>query len=168
MEIAGLTLTRISLHWRNPFTSIGTCGSAWFSICFPTHSNTPCGVRSSVRLSQTDGHAVLAVRDTGIGIPTEAIPRLFDRFYRVEGAQGRTHEGTGIGLALVHELVKLHSGNVSVESEIGQGTTFTIRLPLGSAICPRTGSPPSARCARPFPRRARTYRKHCVGCLTRN
>jgi signal transduction histidine kinase len=85
----------------------------------------------NVGLSQIDGDAVLTVRDTGIGIPQEAIPKLFDRFYRVEGAQGRTHEGTGIGLALVYELLKLHSGSVSVHSEIGQGTTFTIRLPLG-------------------------------------
>jgi signal transduction histidine kinase len=76
------------------------------------------------------------VRDTGIGIPAEAIPKLFDRFYRVEGAQGRTHEGTGIGLALVYELIKLHSGSVSVNSEIGQGTLFTIRLPLGNEHLP--------------------------------
>jgi signal transduction histidine kinase/DNA-binding response OmpR family regulator len=90
----------------------------------------------SVGLSQADGYAVLTVRDTGIGIPTEAIPRLFDRFYRVEGAQGRTHEGTGIGLALVYELIRLHSGSVSVQSEIGRGTTFTIRLPLGVSHLP--------------------------------
>jgi signal transduction histidine kinase len=98
-----------------------------------------------VQLSQTESHAVLSVRDTGIGIPKEAIAKLFDRFYRVEGAQGRTHEGTGIGLALVHELVKLHSGSVSVDSEVGQGTTFTIRLPLGHGHLPKerigAGSP---------------------------
>jgi signal transduction histidine kinase len=90
-----------------------------------------------VQLSQTESHAVVSVRDTGIGIPKEAIAKLFDRFYRVEGAQGRTHEGTGIGLALVHELVKLHSGSVSVDSEVGQGTTFTIRLPLGHGHLPK-------------------------------
>ena len=90
-----------------------------------------------VKLSQADEQAVLTVRDTGIGIPAEALPKLFDRFYRVEGAQGRTHEGTGIGLALVHELIKLHAGSVSVESEVGRGTTFTIRLPLGQAHLPR-------------------------------
>ncbi|MDB6102373.1 MAG: Multi-sensor hybrid histidine kinase [Gammaproteobacteria bacterium] len=90
-----------------------------------------------VRLSQTESHAVLSVCDTGIGIPKEAIAKLFDRFYRVEGAQGRTHEGTGIGLALVHELVKLHAGSVSVDSEVGQGTTFTIRLPLGHRHLPK-------------------------------
>jgi signal transduction histidine kinase len=91
----------------------------------------------SVALAQLDNHAVLTVSDTGIGIPAEAIPKLFDRFYRVEGAQGRTHEGTGIGLALVYELMKLHSGSVSVQSEVGEGTTFTLRLPLGLDHLPR-------------------------------
>jgi signal transduction histidine kinase/DNA-binding response OmpR family regulator len=90
-----------------------------------------------VHLSQTEEHAVLSVRDTGIGIPDEAIPKLFDRFYRVEGAAGRTHEGTGIGLALVSELVKLHAGSVTVSSDIGRGTTFTIRVPLGSRHLPQ-------------------------------
>jgi signal transduction histidine kinase len=85
----------------------------------------------NIAVAQLDKHAVLTVSDTGIGIPADAIPKLFDRFYRVEGAQGRTHEGTGIGLALVYELMKLHSGSVSVQSEIGEGTTFTLRLPLG-------------------------------------
>ncbi|MGH8597878.1 MAG: ATP-binding protein [Gammaproteobacteria bacterium] len=89
-----------------------------------------------VRLAQVDEHVVLSVRDTGIGIPPKAIPKLFDRFYRVEGAEGRTHEGSGIGLALVHELVKLHGGSVSAESELAQGTTLTVRLPLGRAHLP--------------------------------
>ena len=71
----------------------------------------------------------MIVRDTGIGIPEEARPHLFERFYRVEGAQGRTHEGSGIGLALVHELVKLHGGSVRVESELGAGTAFIVTLP---------------------------------------
>ena len=109
-----------------------------------------------VRLRQAERHVVLTVRDTGTGIPAEAIPRLFDRFYRVEGAQGRTHEGTGIGLALVYELVKLHSGSVSVESKMGEGTTFTIQLPLGRAHLPKeriqAGRPltPPLSAARPY------------------
>lgn len=84
-----------------------------------------------VRLAESPSHVELSVRDTGIGIPAEAIPRLFDRFYRVEGAQGRTHEGTGIGLSLVHELVKLHSGTVTVDSKVGAGTTLRVRIPRG-------------------------------------
>ena len=83
------------------------------------------------------GDAVeIAVRDTGTGIPNEAKPRIFERFYRVEGTQGRTHEGSGIGLALVHELVKLHGGRVRVESELGLGSAFIITLPRGVAHLP--------------------------------
>ena len=84
------------------------------------------------------GHAAeLRVQDTGGGIPAKEIPLLFERFHRVENARGRTHEGSGIGLALVQELVKLHGGSVSVESEVGRGTTFTVRIPLGTRHLPR-------------------------------
>jgi signal transduction histidine kinase/CheY-like chemotaxis protein len=81
-------------------------------------------------------HMQLSVRDTGTGIPSHELPRIFDRFHRVEGARGRTHEGTGIGLALVSELVKLHGGTIEVQSELGTGTTFTVDLPLGTAHLP--------------------------------
>jgi PAS domain S-box-containing protein len=75
----------------------------------------------------------LLVADTGTGIPSEALPRLFDRFYQVENAQGRTFEGTGIGLSLVQELAKLHGGKVQVESKMGLGSAFTVSLPFGHA-----------------------------------
>ena len=91
----------------------------------------------TVSLRQVDGAAELRVRDTGTGIPAQDIPRLFERFYRVENARGRTHEGSGIGLALVQELVKLHGGSISATSEVGRGTTFTVRVPLGSQHLPR-------------------------------
>lgn len=90
-----------------------------------------------VCLEQLDGAALLTIRDSGIGIPAEALPRLFERFYRVEGAAGRTHEGSGIGLALVHELVKLHGGSVAVESQVGAGTVLKVRVPLGRAHLPQ-------------------------------
>ena len=84
-----------------------------------------------------DGDSVtLTVRDTGTGIPANEIPRLFDRFHRVEGACGRTHEGAGIGLALVQELVKLHGGTVHADSTVGAGSSFTVNLPLGTAHLP--------------------------------
>ncbi len=90
-----------------------------------------------VRLRAVERHMELVVRDTGTGIPADDLPRLFERFHRVQHAQGRTHEGSGIGLALVHEVVKLHGGTIQIESQLGQGTTFTIRLPLGSQhLCP--------------------------------
>jgi PAS domain S-box-containing protein len=86
-----------------------------------------------VRLTTVDGHARLTVRDTGVGIPREELPRMFERFHRIDHTRGRTHEGTGIGLALVHELVKLHGGAMTVDSEIGEGSIFTISIPLGKA-----------------------------------
>ena len=75
----------------------------------------------------------LSVRDTGTGIPPHEIPRLFERFHRVKGANGRSYEGSGIGLALVQELVKLHGGAVSVESELDRGSRFVVSIPLGTA-----------------------------------
>ena len=81
-----------------------------------------------------DGHsAVVEVWDTGVGIPTEEMPRLFERFHRIEATRGRSFEGSGIGLALVHELVTLHGGAISARSIEGKGTTFTVTLPLGRA-----------------------------------
>jgi len=91
----------------------------------------------AVRLVRDDGHALLEVVDTGVGVPAYELPRLFERFYRVEGTAGRTHEGTGIGLSFVQELVKLHSGTIAVASEIGRGTTFRVRVPFGTEHIPR-------------------------------
>ncbi|RKG84991.1 ATP-binding protein [Corallococcus terminator] len=90
-----------------------------------------------VRLQWQDAQAVLTVQDTGVGIPEEELPRVFERFYRVRATQGRSHEGTGIGLALVQELVRLHGGSVAVESRFGEGTTFTLRMPKGFAHLPQ-------------------------------
>src|ERR1700745_87096 len=92
--------------------------------------------RIEVSLRRVNGHAELAVRDTGIGIPVEEMPKLFERFHRVEGSRGRTQEGSGIGLALVRELVKLHGGTIAVDSVEGEGTTFTVTIPSGTAHLP--------------------------------
>lgn len=89
-----------------------------------------------VSLKGLQGSAELRVRDTGTGIPEEEMSRVFERFHRIENSRGRTHEGSGIGLALVQELVRLHGGSVSAESEFGKGTTFTVTVPLGSAHLP--------------------------------
>ena len=95
-----------------------------------------------VTLYQVGRVVELAVHDTGIGIPEAELPRLFERFYRVEGAQGRTMEGTGIGLALVQELVRLHGGSIHVASVPGRGSVFTVSVPLGKEHLPaeRVGS----------------------------
>jgi len=87
----------------------------------------------AVRLETLESHARLTVRDTGVGIPAEELPHMFERFHRIEHRRGRTHEGTGIGLALVQELVKLHGGTISVESKVDQGSTFTVTIPLGKS-----------------------------------
>jgi signal transduction histidine kinase len=76
------------------------------------------------------------VSDTGVGIAPEHLPKVFDRFYRVDQSRSRTHEGSGIGLALVRELVHLHGGDVDVHSVPGEGTRFTLRLRRGSAHLP--------------------------------
>ena len=76
--------------------------------------------RIAVSLTKSGDNVELRVRDTGVGIPSKEISRLFDRFHRIENTRSRTHEGSGIGLALVQELVKLHGGSVRVESELGE------------------------------------------------
>jgi signal transduction histidine kinase/DNA-binding response OmpR family regulator len=86
-----------------------------------------------VRLARTEHGIELRVSDTGTGIPPAEMPRLFERFHRIQGAAGRSVEGTGIGLAMVHELVKLHGGTVQADSIYGRGTTFTVRLPFRPA-----------------------------------
>jgi signal transduction histidine kinase len=84
------------------------------------------------RCSDDGERAEIAVRDTGTGIPAAELPHLFDRFRRVEGARGRSIEGSGIGLALVRELVHVHGGTINVASEVGQGSVFTVALRFGS------------------------------------
>ncbi|MFI4942050.1 MAG: ATP-binding protein [Burkholderiales bacterium] len=89
-----------------------------------------------VRLRDAGTAVELQVADTGAGIADEHLPHVFDRFHRVEGVPARTHEGTGIGLALVQELVKLHGGTIAVSSTLGKGTTFTVSVPKGGAHLP--------------------------------
>jgi PAS domain S-box-containing protein len=90
----------------------------------------------SVRLRRFDSSIELTVEDTGVGIPGSELQHIFERFHRVTGTRARSHEGTGIGLALVHELAKLHGGSVRVESVEGQGSSFIVSLPTGRAHLP--------------------------------
>jgi PAS domain S-box-containing protein len=89
-----------------------------------------------VSLRAVGNAARFTVRDTGTGIPEDELPRLFERFHRVKHARGRSFEGSGIGLALVKELVRLHGGEVTVESTEGSGSAFTVTVPFGSAHLP--------------------------------
>ncbi|QGN50181.1 SpoIIE family protein phosphatase [Micromonospora sp. WMMC415] len=89
-----------------------------------------------VRVRPVGGAAQLEVADTGVGIVPEELPHVFERFHRVPGVRSRTHEGTGIGLALVRELVEMHGGRVEVRSAVDEGSTFTVTVPFGSAHLP--------------------------------
>ena len=90
----------------------------------------------AVSLAEVDDGVELTVRDSGVGISADELPRVMERFHRIEGQKGRTHEGSGIGLALVDELVKLHGGEIVVESRLGEGSTFRVRLPHGRGHLP--------------------------------
>lgn len=92
--------------------------------------------RITVTLAEEDGNAVLRVQDTGVGIPAKELPHMFERFHRIQNVTGRTHEGTGIGLSLVHELVKLHQGRITIDSKEGEGSTFAVTIPLGRTHLP--------------------------------
>jgi len=117
----------------------------------------------AVRVEADASFARLVVRDTGTGIDEEHLPHIFERFYRVQGARGRTYEGTGIGLALVRELARLHGGRVSVSSEVNRGTTFTVELPLGSAHLPKRRLVEPARTRASTAVRATTFVEEAAG-----
>jgi PAS domain S-box-containing protein len=94
------------------------------------------GIRVALRTSADRKAAELTVCDTGAGIPADELPKLFDRFYQVGGQKSRSFEGSGIGLALVKEIVSLHGGNVEVESQPGRGSSFRVRIPSGITHLP--------------------------------
>lgn len=97
------------------------------------------GGRVAIRTSAEGEQAALEVADTGIGIPAAALPRIFERFYRVDKGRAREEGGTGLGLAIVKHVAQAHGGRVEVESELGRGTTFRVWLPLHEA---RAAPPP--------------------------
>ena len=131
----------------------------WEKVVFNLLSNAlkfTFGGTVSVSLREQDGQAALRIADTGVGIAAAEIPRLFDRFHRIENAPSRSNEGSGIGLALVRELVGLHGGTITVESTENVGTTFTVRLPFGQShlpagnVVPASGSHTVPTLANPF------------------
>lgn len=95
---------------------------------------TPAGGAVDVSVGMDGARAAVVVRDTGVGIAPEELPRIFERFYQADNSTTRRYEGTGIGLPLARELVELHGGDIHVDSAPGVGSTFTVRLPLGEAL----------------------------------
>jgi signal transduction histidine kinase len=91
--------------------------------------HTSRGGSISVRVSAHNGRCHIIVADTGEGIPSRELPRIFERFYRVDSARSRATGGTGLGLAIVKHVAEGHRGEVSVESELGAGSRFRIDLP---------------------------------------
>lgn len=135
-ERAGLTLTVDTTALTEP---VHVDAEMWAKIVMNLLSNAlkftfAGGV--TVRLGAHEGRAELTVADTGIGIEAADQERLFERFHRVVGARSRSHEGTGVGLALVAELADLHGGEASVSSAPGEGSTFTVAIPFGTAHLP--------------------------------
>ncbi|GAA4966098.1 SpoIIE family protein phosphatase [Actinoplanes utahensis] len=106
--------------------------------------------RVRVAVHADGGEAVVTVADTGVGVAAEEMPRLFERFHRIENARSRSNEGSGIGLALVQELVGLHGGTITADSTVGRGTTFTIRLPFGKSDPPAAAPQRAVVDAQPF------------------
>jgi PAS domain S-box-containing protein len=98
------------------------------------------GIRVSLHATDSN-QAILQIQDTGTGIAPEHVPHLFERFYQVRGTQARTHDGSGIGLALVQELVRLQGGTIEASSTVGEGTCFTIVLPFGTDHLPSDRQP---------------------------
>ena len=97
---------------------------------------TPAGGVITLAASAREGHALLEVSDNGTGIPAEALPRIFDRFYRVDKARSRELGGAGLGLSIVKSICIAHHGHVDAESRPGQGSRFCVDLPLA-------GNPPT-------------------------
>jgi signal transduction histidine kinase len=125
-----------------------------------------------VSLRWRDDRAELEVRDTGTGIPAPDLPRIFERFHQVADARSRTREGSGIGLALVRDLVELHGGEIQVASALGEGTTFTAAIPAGTDHLPadRVASEPATPSAgaglESFVEEARRWSRHPTGAAT--
>ena len=112
------------------FADPGKLAQVCYNIIENAIKYTPDGGTISVTLHRMGRDAVLEISDTGVGIPPEDLPHVFDRFYRVDKARSRDTGGTGLGLSIVQQIVRLHAGSVTVASKPGEGTTFTVQLPV--------------------------------------
>ena len=123
----------ISVEITDPcemFADPGKLAQVCYNIIENAIKYTPDGGKITVRLRRMGRDAVLDISDTGVGIPEEDLAHVFDRFYRVDKARSRDTGGTGLGLSIVQQIVRLHAGSVTVQSTRGEGTTFTVQLPV--------------------------------------
>jgi len=131
-EQAGLTLTaQVAPNLPLVYTDPTHLSRVFDNLLSNALKFTPVGGCIDVRLAQEDEHVVLEVADTGVGIPEDQLERIFERFYQVDGSASRRYGGTGLGLALVKEIVEAHGGTVKVRSDLGKGSTFRVTLPSG-------------------------------------
>lgn len=135
-EKKGLRLTTDMAECPKVYLDMEKFDKVVYNLLSNAMKFTPEGGTITVAIQSQDDHCILTVEDTGIGIVPEQIPLLFERFRQAEGSENRSYEGTGLGLALVKELVELHGGKVTVESVYGQGTTFSVWLIPGNAHLP--------------------------------
>ena len=112
------------------FADPGKLAQVCYNIIENAIKYTPDGGTITVSLQKVGRDAVLEISDTGVGIPEEDVPHVFDRFYRVDKARSRDTGGTGLGLSIVQQIIRLHAGSVTVQSEQGKGTTFIVQLPV--------------------------------------
>jgi len=166
-ERAGLTLTVECAPLREP---VYVDSDMWEKIVLNLLSNAfkftlHGGIKVSLR-ELGDG-IELAVADTGVGIPTAELPKIFERFHRVEGQHGRSMEGTGIGLSLVQELIHLHGGTIVANSTVGLGTIFTLGMPFGIAHLPAAQVHTESNAER-YSSHAQVYVKEALGWLLAN
>ena len=112
------------------FADPGKLAQVCYNIIENAIKYTPDGGTIAVTLTRGGRDAVLEISDTGVGIPQEDLPHVFDRFYRVDKARSRDTGGTGLGLSIVQQIIRLHAGSVTVQSEPGKGTTFIVQLPV--------------------------------------
>lgn len=123
----------VELKKAEPLTVVGDRGrlrQLFLNIVDNAIKYTPDGGHVAISVEQQNGTAVVAVEDTGIGIPPQDLDRIFERFYRVDKARSRELGGTGLGLSIAKWIAEVHRGSISVQSELNKGSTFTVRLPI--------------------------------------